>query len=58
MTHEATVDGLGIGLDDDGSAGSPVVVLRAGGRAVPIFISADQAKSISHAMEGVRSNDR
>ena len=52
MTHEATVDGLGTSLDDDGSEGSPVVVLRAGGRAVPIFISTDQAKSISHAVEG------
>ena len=52
MTHEATVDGLGISLDDEGSEGAPVVVLRAGGQALPIFISTDQAKSISHAMEG------
>ncbi len=52
MAHEATVDGLGISLDDEGSEGAPVVVLRAGGQALPIFISTDQAKSISHAMEG------
>ena len=50
MTHEATVHGLGISTD--GEAGTPVVVLTADERAIPIFISADQAKSISHAMEG------
>jgi bifunctional DNase/RNase len=62
MPHEATVHGLGIsveeerieGTPDEGTPtdGAPVVVLRADDRAVPIFISADQAKSISHAMEG------
>ncbi|TKR25543.1 bifunctional nuclease family protein [Natronomonas salsuginis] len=52
MTHEATVHGLGISVDDEGSEGAPVVVLRARGRALPIFISADQAKSISHAVDG------
>ncbi len=50
MTHEATVHGLGISADSE--AGTPVVVLTADERAIPIFISADQAKSISHAMEG------
>jgi bifunctional DNase/RNase len=52
MTHEATVHGLGISVDDDGGEGAPVVVLRARGRALPIFISSDQAKSISHAIDG------
>ncbi|MFO7927365.1 MAG: bifunctional nuclease family protein [Halobacteriota archaeon] len=52
MTHEATVDGLGISVDDEGAEGAPVVVLRARGQALPIFISADQAKSISHAIDG------
>ncbi len=51
MTHEATVHGLGISVDD-GAEGTPAVVLRARERAVPIFISADQAKSISHAIDG------
>jgi bifunctional DNase/RNase len=52
MTHEATVHGLGISGDGDGEEGTPVVVLEARDEAVPIFISADQAKSISHALEG------
>jgi bifunctional DNase/RNase len=52
MTHEATVRGLGISVDGDGEEGTPVVVLEARDEAVPIFISADQAKSISHALEG------
>jgi bifunctional DNase/RNase len=52
MTHEADVRGLGISVDDGGDEGAPVVVLNARDEAVPIFISADQAKSISHALEG------
>ena len=56
MSHEATVHGLGISVEGEGDGepvdGTPVVVLHADDRAVPIFISADQAKSISHAMEG------
>jgi bifunctional DNase/RNase len=52
MTHEATVDGLGISVDDGGEEGAPVVLLRAREETLPIFISADQAKSISHALEG------
>ena len=57
MPHEATVHGLGVNVDGESADGAPadgtpVVVLRADDRAVPIFISADQAKSISHAMEG------
>ncbi|QLD90236.1 bifunctional nuclease family protein [Natronomonas salina] len=51
MTHEADVRGLGISVDEGGDEGAPVVVLNARDEAVPIFISADQAKSISHALE-------
>jgi len=52
MTNEASVHGLGVSVDDGGEEGAPVVVLEARGEALPIFISADQAKSISHALEG------
>lgn len=52
MTHEATVQGLGISVDEEHEDGTPVVVLRARDKAIPIFISPDQAKSISHALEG------
>jgi len=52
MAHEATVSGLGVSVDDEGGEGAPVVVLRARGQALPIFISTDQAKSISHALDG------
>jgi bifunctional DNase/RNase len=51
MPHEATVHGLGISVDEGGEDSVPVVVLRARAEALPIFISADQAKSISHALE-------
>ena len=52
MTNEASVHGLAISVNDGGEEGAPVVVLEARGEALPIFISADQAKSISHALEG------
>jgi bifunctional DNase/RNase len=52
MAHEATVDSLGVSVDDGDDEGAPVVVLRARDEALPIFISADQAKSISHALDG------
>jgi bifunctional DNase/RNase len=51
MAHEATVRGLGVGADSDGPD-TPVVLLAADGRVVPIFISADQAQSIGHALRG------
>ena len=52
MTHEATVSGLGVSVDDEGGEGAPAVILRAREQALPIFISTDQAKSISHALDG------
>ena len=51
MAHEATVHGLGVSVDSAGEEGAPVVVLRARDESLPIFISEDQAKSISHAIE-------
>lgn len=52
MAYDATVRGLAVGVDEGGSEGSPAVVLQARGRAIPIFIGTDQAKSISYALEG------
>ncbi|CCQ35496.1 DUF151 family protein [Natronomonas moolapensis 8.8.11] len=52
MAHEATVSGLGVSADDEGDERAPAVVLRAGGQALAIFVSTDQAKSISHALDG------
>ncbi|CAI48408.1 DUF151 family protein [Natronomonas pharaonis DSM 2160] len=53
MAHKATVHGLGVSVDedDDSEEGPPVVVLHARDEALPIFISEDQAKSISHALD-------
>jgi bifunctional DNase/RNase len=51
MAYEAAVRGLGVGVGEDGPE-TPVVLLAADGRVVPIFISADQAQSIGHALRG------
>ncbi len=51
MEHEATIEGVGVGVGDEGR-GLPVVILEARDRLVPIFISADQAQSMQLAMEG------
>ncbi|MCU4800980.1 bifunctional nuclease family protein [Halobacteria archaeon HArc-gm2] len=51
MEHEATVEGVGIGVGDEGS-GAPVVLLRARGEVVPIFVSSDQAQSMQLAIDG------
>ncbi|QSG08463.1 bifunctional nuclease family protein [Halapricum desulfuricans] len=50
MEHEATVEGIGVGVGEEG-AGAPVVLLRAGGQYVPIFVSADQAQSMQLAID-------
>jgi len=50
MEHEATVEGIGVGVGDDG-AGAPVVLLRARDQYVPIFVSADQAQSMQLAID-------
>jgi bifunctional DNase/RNase len=51
MEHEATVEGVGIGVGDEG-AGAPVVLLSAREEIVPIFVSSDQAQSMQLALEG------
>jgi len=51
MEHEATVEGIGVGVGDEGG-GVPVVLLRARAELLPIFVSSDQARSMQLAMEG------
>jgi bifunctional DNase/RNase len=51
MEHEATVEGVGIGVGDEG-AGAPVVLLSARDEIVPIFVSSDQAQSMQLALDG------
>jgi bifunctional DNase/RNase len=52
MEHEAEVEGIGVGVGDEG-VGAPAVVLRAGGKLVPIFVSPDQAQSMQLALEDI-----
>jgi bifunctional DNase/RNase len=49
--HEATVEGVGVGVGDEGS-GAPVVVLSARDELLPIFVSSDQAQSMQLALDG------
>jgi len=49
--NEATVEGIGVGVGDEGS-GAPVVVLRARDELLPIFVSSDQAQSMQLALDG------
>ena len=51
MEHEATVEGVGVGVSDEGPS-TPVVLLQARDELVPIFVSADQAQSMQLALEG------
>jgi bifunctional DNase/RNase len=51
MEHEATVEGTGVGVGEEGS-GAPVVILRARDELLPIFVSSDQAQSMQLALEG------
>jgi bifunctional DNase/RNase len=51
MEYEATVEGVGVGVSDEGP-GAPVVLLEAREELVPIFVSADQAQSMQLALEG------
>lgn len=50
MEHEATVEGVGIGVGDEGS-GAPVVLLSAREEVIPIFVSSDQAQSMQLALD-------
>ncbi|KAA9398451.1 bifunctional nuclease family protein [Haloarcula sp. CBA1130] len=51
MEYDATVEGVGVGVSEEGS-GTPVVLLRAREEIVPIFVSKDQAQSMQLAMAG------
>jgi len=51
MEHEATVEGVGVGVSEEG-AGTPVVLLRARSEIIPIFVSTDQAQSMQLAIDG------
>ena len=51
-THEASVEGVGVGVNDDGGRGNPVVLVHARDEILPIFVSADQAQSMQHAIDG------
>lgn len=51
MEHEATVEGVGVGVSD-GGPGAPVVILKAREELIPIFISTDQAQSMQLALDG------
>jgi len=51
MEHEATVEGVGVGVSDEGP-GAPVVILAAREELIPIFVSSDQAQSMQLALEG------
>ncbi|MFB6307750.1 MAG: bifunctional nuclease family protein [Haloarculaceae archaeon] len=51
MEYEATVEGVGVGIGEEG-AGAPVVMLRAREEVVPIFVSSDQAQSMQLSLEG------
>jgi len=51
MEHEATVEGVGIGVSEEGP-GAPVVILNAREELIPIFVSSDQAQSMQLALDG------
>ena len=51
MEHEATVEGVGVEVSDEGP-GAPVVLIRAREEVIPIFVSADQAQSMQLALDG------
>ena len=54
MDYEAEIRGIGISWCESGMA-TPVVLLTAEDRYVPIFISPDQAQSIQFELQGERS---
>jgi bifunctional DNase/RNase len=49
--NEATVEGIGVGVGEDGT-GAPVVVLESRDELLPIFVSNDQAQSMQLAIDG------
>jgi bifunctional DNase/RNase len=51
MEHEATVEGVGVGMSEEGP-GAPVVILGAREQLIPIFVSSGQAQSMQLAIDG------
>lgn len=51
MNHEAEVEGIGVGVGQDGS-NVPAVILSARDEYLPIIITADQAQAIQLALSG------
>jgi hypothetical protein len=51
MSHEADVEGIGVGVGDDGS-NVPAVILSARGEYLPIVVTPDQAQAIQLALTG------
>jgi bifunctional DNase/RNase len=51
MEHEAEIEGIGVGVGEDGGR-VPAVILAARDEYLPIFITGDQARSIELAMTG------
>lgn len=52
MGHEATVEGVGISVDES-ERGVPAAIVRARNELLPILISPSQAQAIQHALEGI-----
>lgn len=50
--HEAEVEGIGVGIGDDGP-GAPAIILRVDDRVLPIFVGPGQSHSIQLALEGI-----
>lgn len=49
MEHEAEVEGIGVGVNEEGGS-VPAVILAARGEYLPIFVTGDQARSIELAL--------
>lgn len=52
MEHEATVEGVGMSVDDE-EVGVPAAIVLARDEVLPILISPSQAKAIQYAIEGI-----
>lgn len=51
MEHEAEVEGIGVGVGEEGGS-VPAVILAARDEFLPIFVTGDQARSIEIALTG------
>lgn len=52
MSHEATIQGVGVSVAD-GGMGAPVVLLNVRDEVILIFVGGDQAREIERAREGL-----